>query len=107
MSKAQQIIGSLSKASPLATPLKLMYGQIVNKNNANETYDALKPILDDMLMRGLRFESKEIQAIIELLRELPAPGARRRNFEKRYLRNESGLRDLPRFASDFSRGFWH
>lgn len=101
------LMGSLSKASPLATPLQMMYGQLKAQKNANTTYNAIIPILHDALSRGYRFESQEIQAIVEVLRELAPAGSRRSNFEKLYLRNEYGLRKLPRDARDIPFGHWH
>ncbi len=107
MSNLKELIHGVSKASPLATPLRMMFGQIQNQQNANETYNAVRPLLDDALMSGYRFESQEVQGIVAILRELPADGARQRNFEKRYLMSESGLRELPRFASGLNSAYWH
>lgn len=101
------LMATLSKASPLATPLKMMYGQLEAQKNANDTYNAIIPILHDALSRGYRFESQEIQAFVEILRNLVPAGARRSNFEKLYLRDEYSLRKLPKDARDIPYGHWH
>lgn len=101
------LMGSLSKASPLATPLKMMYGQLEAQKNANDTYNGIIPILHDALSRGYRFESPEIQVIVGFLRELAPAGARRSNFDKLYLRDEYGLRNLPMDARRIPFGHWH
>lgn len=107
MSNLLNLINRLSKASPLATPLKMMHQRIQAKENANGIYDGIMPLLSDALMRGLSYDSAEIQGIVGVLRELPADGARKRNFEHRYLRSESGLRELPRYASSLNGAYWH
>lgn len=58
-------------------------------------------------MKGYVFESPEIQAIVTMLKELPADGACSRNFERLYLRDEYGLRKLPRDPRDIPKGHWH
>lgn len=46
------LMASLSKASPLATPLQMMHGQLKAQKNVNATYNAIIPILHDALSRG-------------------------------------------------------
>lgn len=71
MSNLSAAFSQLGKASPLYSMLIKMAQQISNRNNANEVYKNLMPLLDDMLAKGYAFESKEIQSIVVLLRELP------------------------------------
>ena len=102
-----ETIGKLSKASPLFTLLSSMKTQIDNQSDANRVYEKLHPVLMELLDKGYAFESDEIQAIVALLAELPAFGARRRNFKKLYLKDEYALRRLPRDPRLLSRGVWH
>lgn len=104
---SKSLLGSISKASPLATPLEMMYGLLEDKKDANEKYNALISILHDALSRGCRFESKEIQSIVKILRDMPPAGARRNNFEKLYLKDEYTLRKLPKDARDIPYGHWY
>ncbi len=101
------VIKQLAPASPLLSLFLKMEGQIRSKSDANRTYEKLYPIMEELLMKGYRFESEEIQAIVGLLNELPAWGARRLNFQKYYLRDEYTLRKLPRNPNDIPSGMWH
>lgn len=103
------IVAALSKAKdgPFYGLLASMYNQIKKRDNANETYVRLKVILDDLLARGYSFESAEMQAVVEMLKELPAYGANARNFEKLYLRDEYTLRKLPDDPRRIPKGHWH
>ncbi len=101
------VLAQLGKSSPLFSLLMKMKGQMDGKSDANRIYQELMPILDDLLMRGYRFESPEVQGVVNILRELPAFGARRLNFEKMYLRDEYTLRKLPRDPARIPSGMWH
>lgn len=101
------VLSKLSKTSPLFTVLMKMKGQIDNQSDANRAYENIYPVLTELLDKGYSFESEEIQAIVALLAELPAYGARRRNFEKLYLKDEYTLRKLPSDPKLLSRGVWH
>ncbi|MCC4226418.1 hypothetical protein LL295_23305 [Vibrio campbellii] len=102
------ILEQLGKASPLGSLLMKMKGQLDSKADANRIYKDLYPVLEDLLSRGYGFDTPEIQGVISVLRELPAWGAKRANFEKRYLQDESTLRKLPRDPSYFNgQGCWH
>ncbi len=68
------VIKQLVPASPLLSLFLKMEGQIRSKSDANRTYEKLYPIMEELLMKGYRFESEEIQAIVGLLNELPAWG---------------------------------
>ncbi len=100
-------LNTLKTASPLATLLKLMYGQLESRNDANRVYKELMPVLEDYLDRGYAFDSNEMQAIVHLLEELPAWGTQRRNFTKRYLQGLEGLRSLPKDPTFLPAGHWH
>lgn len=98
----------LSKASPLSSLLLQMKKRLDDKESASQIYRDLYPVLDDALSKGYAFESEEIQGIVNILERLPTWGARRENFRKRYLINESTLRSLPRDPSYFNgQGMWH
>lgn len=101
------VLAQLKPASPLATLLGKMYGQISSKNDANRIYKELRPLLSDLLMQGHAYNSPQIQSIVNILRELPAYGAQRRNFENRYLKDENTLRKLPKDPNLIPKGHWH
>lgn len=102
------IIAQLGKTSPLGTLLIKMYGQLDSKASANKVYKDLYPVLEELLDKGYDFNSPEIQGVVSVLRELPAWGAKRQNFEKQYLQDEYTLRKLPRDPSYFNgQGNWH
>ncbi|MDA0119168.1 hypothetical protein [Vibrio sp. T11.5] len=108
MSNLTAILSQLGQSSPLYSMLFKMARQIGSRNDANEVYRNLMPVLDDLLAKGYTFESKEIQAIVAILRDLPAFGANQRNFEKRFLVNEYTLRKLPKNPSALNGcGCWH
>lgn len=108
MTNLKALKGILSKASPFATPLKLMYQRIESKHDANDSYDnMIMPLLHNALMRGCRFESDDIQILVKALKELAPVGARRNNFERMYLKDEYTLRKLPRYAKDLPYGYWY
>lgn len=106
MSNALATIKML-KSSPLYSVFMAMYGQIKQQESANELYSRIIVLLDELLAKGYSFKSPEIQVLVEMLKELPAMGARQRNFERRYLQDEYTLRDLPKDPRRLSRGYWH
>ncbi|CCN89239.1 hypothetical protein LL266_10175 [Vibrio anguillarum] len=103
------VISALGKAkdSPLYGLLATMYNQIEKRNSANESYKQIRLLLEDLLARGYSYETVEIQTIVEMLKELPAYGANTRNFTKLYLRDEYGLRKLPKDPTRIPKGHWH
>ncbi|ANW25917.1 hypothetical protein BA953_17150 [Vibrio coralliilyticus] len=108
MSNLTATLGQLGQASPLYSMLIKMAQQIGGRNKANEIYKNLMPVLNDLLAKGYAFESTEVQAIVAILRDLPAFGAKRANFEKRFLKNEYTLRKLPQDPTALNgSGCWH
>ncbi|MDW6005267.1 hypothetical protein [Vibrio mangrovi] len=101
------VISNIRKGGPVYTVYKIVKGVFDDRSHADELYCELIPLLHDYLMQGRRFNDPQIQHIVNILRELPADGARRRNFEKRYLQDEYGLRDLPTDPRKIPYGFWH
>ncbi|EGR1312189.1 hypothetical protein [Vibrio cholerae] len=95
------------QSSPLAGLFLEIYNQIQKKQDANQTYLRLKVLLDDQFMKGARFNSPEVSVIVEMLRELAPFGARRRNFESMYLKDEYSLRKLPNDPRDIPFGYWY
>lgn len=102
-----KLIAEVRKGSPLGTLIGLMKGVFDDKRAAEDTYVEVIVVLDDLLMKGYRFESNQIQSIVAILRELPSQGARQRNFEKLYLQNEYTLRKLPKDPANIPYGHWH
>lgn len=107
MSVVSSAIRKLSPASPFFSLLFRMKKQIDNRDNANEIYSNAVVLLHDLLQRGYSFDSSEVQAAVEILRNLPARGACTRNFEKLYLKDEYTLRKLPRDPRLIPKGHWH
>ncbi|MDA9557074.1 hypothetical protein N9R79_06175 [Vibrio sp.] len=102
------IIKEVSPYTSLFSLLQQMYGQISSKNDANKVYKEIYPVLESLLAQGHSFHSKEIQHLVNVLRESPAVGIKRRNFERLYLQDEYGLRRLPKDPSYFNgQGCWH
>lgn len=103
------LLRKVSKASggPFWGLLLNMYKQVESKKNANEAYVKLKLILDDFNRRGYKFSSPEVQAVVEMLAELPAYGANQRNFRNLYLRDSSTLSKLPSDPKSIPKGHWH
>ncbi|EGR0477625.1 hypothetical protein FG078_04895 [Vibrio cholerae] len=101
------IMAQLKPAGPLASLLGKMYGMIADKQDANRIYKELRPLLDDLLVQGHSFNSDQVQSIVNILRELPAYGVKRNNFEQMYLRDEYTLRKLPKDPNDIPYGYWH
>lgn len=102
-----KIISEVKKGAPMFTLGRLMKGIFDEKSKADELYTQIRVVLDELIMQGYRFESPQIQAVVAILKELPAPGAKRRNFEKLYLQDEYTLRKLPREPKDIPYGHWH
>ena len=101
------VLKQLKMASPVATPIEIMIGLISSKNEADQMYKEIHPLLEDFLSQGYTYESKQVQHIVNILRELSAYGVKKHNFEKYYLRDEASLRKLPKDPSDIPYGFWH
>lgn len=104
---AAKIITELRSGAPLFTLLKLVKNVFDDKNSAETLYIEIIPVLNDYLMQGRRFNDPQVQNIVNILRELPAAGAKRANFEKYYLQDEYGLRKLPMDPRQIPYGFWH
>jgi hypothetical protein len=94
------------KSSPLGTVFILMLKKIKSLHDADEQYRQLIIALDGLWSAGYRFNSPEVQSIVNILRELPSYGSRRRNFERLYLQDEYTLKKLPKDPRDFPFGHW-
>lgn len=104
----KSISGQVSKASPVYSLIVSMYKQLDARSKANNIYAELVPAMHDLLQAGYSYESPEIQAMVNILRELPAWGVKRTNFEKHFLRDEQGLRKLPKDPTRLNgMGYWH
>ncbi|EOW9264228.1 hypothetical protein AB1K40_04440 [Vibrio cholerae] len=101
------VVAELKKGGPIVTLVQMVKGVFDDKSSADNLYKELKPILDEYLMEGRRFQDPQVQRIVRILRELPAYGSRRVNFEKLYLVDEYTLRKLPNNPSDIPYGHWH
>lgn len=102
-----RIIAEVRQLAPIYTIMNMVKGVFDDQSHANELYRELWPILQDYLMRGSGYDDPHVKHIVNILRELPPYGAKRINFEKYYLKDESGLRRLPRNPDDIPYGYWH
>lgn len=66
--------GQLSQASPLYSLIFAMYKKLDARSKTNNIYSELVPAMHDLLQAGYSYESPEIQAMVNVLRELPAWG---------------------------------
>lgn len=101
------VIAQLKSGGSLLSLFKSVKGVFDDKSSAENLYSDLIPVLRDLLAQGRRFNDPSIQHIVHILSELPADGARRRNFIKKYLKDEYTLRKLPLDPRDIPYGYWH
>ena len=92
------LIKELSPAGPCNTSTEDESAKFDSKYSANQAYKDVYTALRDVA-KGCSFESQEIQGIVSLLEKMPAWGTRREKFKKFYLKDEYGLRKLPRDPS--------
>lgn len=80
--------------------------QFSTKSESEKLYKALVPALKQSLNQGEPFHSKQVQQGIQALLLLPPNGARKLNFEKRYLINEYTVVELPDDPDQLSIAYW-
>ncbi|CDU07941.1 conserved membrane hypothetical protein [Vibrio coralliirubri] len=102
------VLGQFLKTPLLDSILMKIKARLDSKANASRVYKKLYPVLEVLLEQGYSFDSQEVNRIVNVLGELPASGAKRKNFAKLYLRDEITLRKLPRDPSHFDgQALWH
>lgn len=101
------VISQLKAGGPFLSLFKAVKGVFDDKSSADQLYVDLIPVLRDFLGQGRRFNDPSVQHIVHILSELPADGARKRNFIKKYLKDEYTLRTLPLNPRDIPYGYWH
>lgn len=88
------------------TLIEKMFGLALSKRNADAFYTNLKPSLDYILTtKGIH--SVEARGLLEAFANLPASGAKRNNFVKRYITPPNGWKELPAKPEQIPFGFWH
>ncbi len=88
------------------TLIEKMVGLTLSKRNADSFYTNLKPSLD-YIMATKGVHSVEARGLLEAFSNLPAPGAKRTNFVKRYITPSNGWKELPEKPEQIPFGFWH
>lgn len=88
------------------TLVEKMFGLALSKRNADAFYVNLKPSLD-YVIKTKGVHSIEARGLLEAFSNLPAAGAKRRNFIKRYITPIDGWKELPQKPQQIPFGFWH
>jgi len=82
------------------------YGVFSDKVKSKKIYRYVVPELHYALKTGRKINSPDVINAIKILEDLAPVGARRRNFNRRYLKNKAYLLSLPLDPDDLSVGFW-
>lgn len=97
----------------MSSPFNLLYsigsavaGVFIDKKKANSVYRELYPVLIKTINQQGRSSTDAVR-LLNVLGGLPSIGLRRRNFNRRYIANENGWRDLPSNPDNIPYGFWH
>ncbi|WDD99290.1 hypothetical protein [Thalassomonas actiniarum] len=96
----------IKSASPLGSLLSLGYKQIVTKNNAEEVYRSLVPLLHEQIKIGRTIDDPMIQNAQKVLEGLAPFGVRRRNFKRWYLGSNTKLLELPHDPDKLTIACW-
>lgn len=81
-------------------------GCFLDKKKANDIYREIYPVLVKAITQQGR-NSPDAIRLLNVLGGLPSIGLKRRNFNRRYISNENGWRDLPSDPNTIPYGFWH
>lgn len=99
-------LGQVKSASPLGTLISLMYKQISTKNQAEDVYRSLVPLLHDHIKTGKNINDPKVIKAQAILEGLAPFGAKRRNFRKWYIGSTSKLLILPHDPDKLSIACW-
>ncbi|WP_394146595.1 hypothetical protein [Vibrio atypicus] len=83
-----------------------VYGVFTDKAKSEEIYRYVVPELHDALKKGRKITSPDVVKAIKILEGLAPVGARRRNFNRRYLKNKVDILSLPLDPERLSVGVW-
>lgn len=83
-----------------------IFGQISGKSKANELYKILVPELKEDLENGIPISEPQVKRLIDAISELPSSGAKRRNFERRYMEDRYTMLTLPNDPNTIMYGYW-
>ncbi|WP_417552711.1 hypothetical protein [Marinomonas fungiae] len=107
VSEIREVINGATKVTGLpVTVAQTIHGLYIDKEEANETYRFLYPILIDYINRK-GSNSTEVKEILDRMAKLPQYGIKRYNFKRKYINSPNGWRLLPKDPEDFSGTFWH
>jgi len=97
----------------MSSALNLVYsagsaiaGVFLEKNKADTIYRDIYPVLIKTINQQGRNSPDSIK-LLNVLGGLPSIGIRRRNFQRRYIKNENGWRELPITPEKIPYGHWH
>ena len=100
------MIKELKGASPIGTLISLAVKQYIKKEDSDEVYRALVPMLHEQIKLGKNIDDPIIENAQNVLESLSPFGARRRNFKKWYIGSVTNLLKLPRDPDELSYGCW-
>ena len=84
-----------------------IYGVFANKAESEKIYRFVVPELKSKLEGNGSMADDDVKKAIEILKELPAFGAKRRNFEQKYLTERHSILTLPDDPTKIPFGYWH
>lgn len=93
-------------SSLISTAAEQIYGRVSDKRDANRLYKVLVPELHEALERGTALSEPQVIRLVAAISELPASGARQRNFINRYMKDRDSMLRLPRNPDSLMYGYW-
>ncbi|MGD1335021.1 hypothetical protein [Vibrio harveyi] len=90
----------------VSSAVEQIYGQVSGKQKANEYYRVLVPELHEAINKGVPLSDPQVQRLIKVITELAPVGARRRNFERRYMSDKESMLRLPSDPNSIMYGYW-
>ncbi|EFP97562.1 hypothetical protein [Vibrio caribbeanicus] len=99
-------LANLKQFSPLSTLISLVYNEFQNKQSSDKLYKANVPLIKMAIEQGFTLKDKMLRDSVDALESLAPFGARRRNFERRYLVDERSIMNLPNDPDKLSYGYW-
>ncbi|WP_257973666.1 hypothetical protein, partial [Vibrio parahaemolyticus] len=96
----------IMSTSFFTSAIEQIYGQVTGKQKANELYRVLVPELHEALERGVPLNDPQMQRLIKAITELAPIGAKRNNFERRYMADKESMLRLPNDPNSIMFGYW-
>ncbi|XDF80098.1 hypothetical protein AAFX60_017115 [Aliivibrio fischeri] len=99
-------LANLKQFSPLSSLISLAYKEFQNKQSSDKFYRANVPLIKLAIEEGFTLQDKMLRDSVDALESLAPFGARRSNFERRYLIDERTILDLPNDPDKLAYGYW-